>query len=212
MVEPIPPSSDYPDGSQFVPTDRYDETQASVDGVPGLTVSDATPGQEPRKESVTIKQPVSVVADSVVSDAQGEPGQKWSLDTLSPTTWIAVFRQLSLAGVTGNIASHCEYIGHNDHELQLRLDSDWSTLYSDMHRERIESVLAEYFGQAVALSVTEGKIATDTPARWRERKIAQRLQEAKDSIYQDAVIAMLERDFAGKVLDDTIEPVGQLIH
>ena len=81
---------------------------------------------------------------------------------------IAVFRSLSLGGVTGTIGSHCEYVGHGDNVISLRLDGQRSTLYNDMHRERIEKVLSDYFGRTLRLQVEVGNIETEN-AGWLAR-------------------------------------------
>ena len=114
-------------------------------------------------------------------------------------------------GVTGTIGSHCEFVGQGQGGVSLRLDEERSTLYNDMHRQRMEKALCEYFEQSVKLSIDTGRIVHETPAAWRERKIAERLQQAKDSIYSDPLLKGLVETFSAAVLEDSIQPVGNII-
>ena len=130
---------------------------------------------------------------------------------MDAVSWIQVFRGLPLGGVTGTIGSHCEFVESEQGAVQLRLDEGRSTLYNDTHRQRMEKALCDYFEQSVKLSIDTGRIVNETPAAWRERKIAERLQEARESIYSDARVQGLIETFSAMVLDDSIQPVGNII-
>ncbi|WP_066014759.1 DNA polymerase III subunit gamma/tau [Endozoicomonas atrinae] len=130
---------------------------------------------------------------------------------MDAVSWIQVFRGLPLGGVTGTIGSHCEFVESEQGIVQLRLDEERSTLYNDTHRQRIEKALCDYFEQSVKLSIDTGRIVHETPSAWRERKIAERLQEARESIYSDARVQGLVETFSAMVLDDSIQPVGNII-
>ncbi|AMO56345.1 DNA polymerase III subunit gamma/tau [Endozoicomonas montiporae] len=140
-----------------------------------------------------------------------DPSERVCLTDLDARSWIPVYRSLPLGGVTRTIGSHCEYVAHSSGRINLRLDEQRSTLYNDTHRERIEAALSEYFQQPVRLQVEVGVVQTETPAAWRERKIAERLQQARDSIYSDANVQSLVDQFTAVVLDDSIQPVGNVI-
>ncbi|WP_067522036.1 DNA polymerase III subunit gamma/tau [Endozoicomonas ascidiicola] len=132
-------------------------------------------------------------------------------DALNEASWIQVYRGLPLGGVTGTIGSHCELAQKEQGVIALRLDAERSTLYNDTHRQRIEKALGEYFEQSITLTIDTGRIVGETPAAWRERKIAERQQEAKDSIYSDAKVQNLVEAFSATVLDDSIQPIGNVI-
>ncbi len=132
-------------------------------------------------------------------------------EQLDELSWVQVFRGLPLGGVTGTIGSHCEFAGSEQGGISLRLDEERSTLYNDTHRQRMEKALCDYFEQSVKLSIDTGRIVNETPAAWRERKIAERLQEARESIYSDTRVKGLIETFSAMVLDDSIQPVGNII-
>ena len=140
-----------------------------------------------------------------------EPVERVCLSDLDGSRWIQVYRSLLLGGVTRTIGSHCEYLSHSNGRISLRLDEQRSTLFNDTHRERIEKALSEYFDQPLRLQVEIGAVQSETPAIWRERKIAERQQEARDSIYSDPCVQSLVEHFSAVIIEDSIRPVGKLI-
>ncbi len=137
--------------------------------------------------------------------------ERVALVDLDQKTWVMVFRGLPVAGVTGTLGSHCEFLEEQGGQIQLRLDQKTSTLYNDSHRQRIEKALSDYFQQPISVLLDIAPVTSETPAAWRKRKIEERLLQAKDSIYSDAELQALIREFSGTVQDDSIQPVGNII-
>ncbi|OQX39109.1 MAG: hypothetical protein B0D91_02415 [Oceanospirillales bacterium LUC14_002_19_P2] len=133
--------------------------------------------------------------------------ERLPLSALTPDSWIAVFQELPLAGVTRTIASYCLLEAVDGHRLTMVLDQNHDTLYNDTHRLRMEAALSEYFDTSVTLTVTPGVADRETPAAWRERRRQERQQEAVNSIYADERVQTLVSTFSGTILDHTIEPV-----
>ncbi|MGI9274223.1 MAG: DNA polymerase III subunit gamma/tau [Endozoicomonas sp.] len=213
-VEPAPTFQ-----ADEVPVEAYDNMPSCADAAP---VEQAPPVSKFQQYA----QQVSVQTDSssvaTVAQAQNdelrvepdndvEPVEKISLADLDPVSWVPVFRSLPLGGVTRTIASHCEYVAHTGGRIDLRLDSQRSTLYNETHRDRVEKGLGDYFGQPLRLQVEIGEVQGETPAAWRERKIAERLQEARNSIYGDSNVRLLMEQFGAVVVEDSIQPVGNVI-
>ena len=148
------------------------------------------------------------VRSTVTMPAKAE---RATLEQMDPKSWIQIYRQLPLGGVTGTIGSHCEFVEREQQSVRLRLDEQRSTLFNDTHRLRLEKVLSDYFEQTVKLSIDTGPVVHETPARWRERKIAQRLDQARASINADARVQTLVNTFSAVVLEDSIAPVGNII-
>ena len=170
----------------------------------------------PAGQSLNIQsaaETLSVVAETPVRAVVELPAKedRVTFTKMDAVSWIQVFRGLPLGGVTGTIGSHCEFVESEQGAVQLRLDEGRSTLYNDTHRQRMEKALCDYFEQSVKLSIDTGRIVNETPAAWRERKIAERLQEARESIYSDARVQGLIETFSAMVLDDSIQPVGNII-
>ncbi|WP_422448230.1 DNA polymerase III subunit gamma/tau [Endozoicomonas sp. ALB091] len=195
----------------------YDERDSALDDMQAhwssgvnsqeiATVADASAHQSLSLPSVVA--PETTVRAVVELPAKEDRVPFTQMDAVS---WIQVFRGLPLGGVTGTIGSHCEFVDSEQGAVRLRLDEQRSTLYNDTHRQRVEKALCDYFEQSVKLSIDTGRIVNETPAAWRERKIAERLQEAKESIYSDARVKGLIETFSAMVLDDSIQPVGNII-
>ena len=216
--EPFQP----PHHHEEVPLDVYDSAMpaepAPIPGydapeAPAEALCQAMPAGEPVSEaSVEPEAPAPEALTPVKRIPEMPPvDQRVVFADLDPKSWIRVFRGLPLGGVTGTLGSHCELLGSDPQSIQLRLDSSRSTLYNDSHRQRIEKTLVDYFQQPLQVSIEVAEITSETPAVWRERKIAERLQQAKDSIYSDANVQALVEAFTGQVLDDSIQPVGNII-
>ncbi len=191
MPEEAPPSNyDQPPDSESVfdpapPADQYDD------------------GAEP----VPVVTELPVCSTEAVADTT----KRLTVEQLDPKSWIQLYRQLPLGGVTGTIGTNCEFVECDQQHVRLRLDEQRSTLYNDTHRQRLEKALSDYFEQTVKLSIDTGPVVNETPAQWRERKIAQRLEQAKASIYADARVQTLVNTFSAEVLEESIVPVGNTI-
>lgn len=218
-VEPVN-GPEQPPHLADVPLDAYDAIMTS-------SVEDMIQHESPSAGVETLDERVSVDEASMASESapivpevltpvkripeMPPVNERVALADLNPKTWIIVFRGLPVGGVTGTLGSHCEFLGMQNDEIQLRLDRKTSTLYNDSHRQRIEKALSDYFRQPVKVLLDIAPVTSETPAVWRDRKIAERLQAAKDSIYNDAELQALIHEFSGMVLDDSIQPVGNII-
>ncbi|GAA4649209.1 DNA polymerase III subunit gamma/tau [Kistimonas scapharcae] len=151
--------------------------------------------------------PENVVPEPAAEEVLPPSTERLPLSALTQDSWIAVFQELPLAGVTRTIASYCLLEAVDGHRLTMVLDQNHDTLYNDTHRLRMETALSEYFGTSVTLAVAPGVAERETPAAWRERRRQERQQEAVNSIYADERVRTLVSTFSGTILDHTIEPV-----
>ena len=190
-----------------IPPPDYDQppdNEPVFDPAPPAFTDQPDNADEPKKPEAT----ELTVRSNVAMPAKAD---RLTIEQMDPKSWIRIYRQLPLGGVTGTIGSHCEFVAREQEQVRLRLDEQRSTLYNDTHRQRLEKVLSDYFEQAVKLSIDTGPVVHETPARWRERKIAQRLDQARASITADGRVQMLVDIFSAMVLEDTIAPVGNII-
>ena len=207
-----------------VPLDAYDSMMSDSSSDMGME-SEPAPAAPEGLEGIYDRvspEELSAVTESVVQTPEvltpvkripemPSVEERVGLADLNQTTWVMVFRGLPVGGVTGTLGSHCEFLGYQNGELALRLDQQTSTLYNDSHRQRIEKALSDYFRQPIKVLLEIAPVTSETPAVWRDRKIAERLREAKDSIYNDAQLQALINEFSGMVLDDSIQPIGNII-
>ena len=202
-----------------VSVEVYDEAPVHVETAPVEQAPPISKFQQYAQQAV-VQPEVSLLTDEpkaqnddlpIAPDSIAGTAEKISLADLDPVSWVPIFRSLPLGGVTRTIASHCEYVAHTAGRIDLRLDSQRSTLYNETHRDRVEKSLSDYFGQPLRLQVGIGEVQGETPAAWRERKIAERLQEARGSIYGDSNVRLLMEQFGAVVVEDSIQPVGNVI-
>ena len=226
VAVPVPDNSAPPPHHEEVPLAAYDqvmeampmpepEAVATVDvpspapmGQVYEAMASENPAPEPEPEVIT---PPAALTPVRRIPEMPPVEKRVKFDDLDVQTWIKVFRGLSIGGVTGTLGSHCEFLGCDNLSIQLRLDAGRSTLYNDSHRQRIEKALCDYFEQSLQVAVDVGETNAETPAEWRESKISERLQQAKDSIYSDANVQSLIDGFSAQVLDDSIQPIGNII-
>ncbi|WP_422138253.1 DNA polymerase III subunit gamma/tau [Endozoicomonas sp. ALC020] len=185
--------------------------QVEEDGVPpSVSTYEAYASEQASRETVAQPEPESaqVIEEPVQSSA---PEERISFADLNVQSWVPVFRSLPLGGVTRTIASHCEYVSHSAGRVDLRLDSGRSTLYNDMHRQRVEKALSDYFDQPLRVRVEIGQVQAETPAAWRERKMAERMADARSSIFNDQHVQSLIDKFSAVVIEDSIQPVGNVV-
>ena len=191
------------------PVDVYQDAEEDDDVPPPVSTYEAYASELASKVATEPDpEPELLEAEPVQSLA---PEERVSLADLDAQSWVPVFRSLPLGGVTRTIASHCEYVSHSAGRVDLRLDRGRSTLYNDTHRQRVEKALSDYFDQPLRLQVEIGQVHAETPAAWRERKIAERMAEARTSIFNDQHVQSLINQFSAVVIEDSIQPVGNVI-
>ena len=166
------------------------------------------PAPEPKPEPVVAERAPAPVTDVSVDAPVKSEGPRIALAELKTGDWIQLSQSLGMGGVTGAIVSHCELAGFEGSKLLLRLDREHDTLYNDNHRQRIQAALIDYFGEPISLDVETGIITTETPAAWRERRRLERLAAARQSFLSDDRVQAIVNVFSGRVLEQTIEPVG----
>lgn len=193
------------------PVEAYEETAEEYDDVPPpVSTYEAYAAQIQAEAHPVPESPAILPVEEDVPE-EVDIGERVSLADLDAISWVPVFRSLPLGGVTRTIASHCAYVTHTAGRIELVLDSQRSTLYNDTHRQRVEKALSDYFDQPLRVTVEIGQVTSETPAAWRERKIAERMEEARASIFGDPNVNSLIEQFSAVVLDDSIQPIGNVI-
>ncbi|WP_062270435.1 DNA polymerase III subunit gamma/tau [Endozoicomonas arenosclerae] len=192
-----------------LPVEAYQEAEEEDDVPPPVSTYEAYASELASQVAVEPEPVPALIEDEPPQTVK--PEERVSLADLDVQSWVPVFRSLPLGGVTRTIASHCEYVSHSAGRIDLRLDSGRSTLYNDTHRQRVEKALSDYFDQPLRVQVEIGQVQAETPAAWRERKIAERMAEARSSIFNDQHVQSLINQFSAVVIEDSIQPIGNVI-
>ena len=122
--------------------------------------------------------------------------------------WLALSQKLNIVGIAATLATHCELVSVEGTTILLRLDREQDVLYDEVYRQEIEQALAQCLDSSVTLAIEAGTVTAETPAAWRKRMKAERLEAARQSLRQDPCVQGLVERFAGRLLEDSIEPVG----
>ena len=143
----------------------------------------------------------------VSSSAHGDLDKsKISITELKPSSWINLFYQLDLDGITRSIAANFLLQEVSGKKLVFVMDDTQSTVFNEEQQRRINQALNTYFSDEVSLQVGPGEINTETPAAWQQRMDKERLAEAIQTFENDATVKEIVERFSGAIETDSIEP------
>lgn len=143
----------------------------------------------------------------VSSSAHGDLDKsKISITELKPSSWINLFYQLDLDGITRSIAANFLLQEVSGKKLVFVMDESQSTVFNEEQQRRINQALNTYFSDEVSLQVGPGEINTETPAAWQQRMDLERLAEAIQTFENDATVKEIVERFSGAIETDSIEP------
>ena len=143
----------------------------------------------------------------VSSSAHGDLDKsKISITELKPSSWINLFYQLDLDGITRSIAANFLLQEVSGKKLVFVMDESQSTVFNEEQQRRINQALNTYFSDEVSLQVGPGEINTETPAAWQQRMDKERLAEAIQTFENDATVKEIVERFSGAIETDSIEP------
>ncbi|MCH8500081.1 MAG: DNA polymerase III subunit gamma/tau [Marinobacter sp.] len=180
-----------------VPVEAVAEQQTPLDNIePGETTE---PSGFALEADLPQTQPVASIAEPA-----GYPQAPVADGTFY---WPRDFRSLGLMGMPGSLASQAS-LSQQGQRCILTLDSGHARLLNERHREKILDALVSQFGQGVKLEVMEGDAGDETPAAWEERQRIARQQAAEAAIANDPHVQAIVARFEGRVVPDSIAPVG----
>jgi DNA polymerase-3 subunit gamma/tau len=136
-----------------------------------------------------------------------EPAEVLSLNTYSPKQWQQQFRQLGFGGVLGNIASHCLLDKVDGATFSLVLDESNATLLNDNHKQRIEEHLSTVFGESIKVEMLVAPVNAETPAKRRQRLIAEKMQYAQQVMQADENVQALIAEFSAALDTESVKPL-----
>jgi DNA polymerase-3 subunit gamma/tau len=163
------------------------------------------PGHLPGKAPKVEAQPSAGQTPSAVGFTERSTGQ-FMLDSLTPDSWSQLLESLCLKGIVYNIAAHCELRNRAGDQLQFVLDEAHAALFNDSHCDKLRMALGNYFGHAVAVSITSGELRGETPAKRLARLAGVRQAEAVVAIESDLQLQALIARFDGELDQSSILP------
>ena len=200
-----------------LPWDEQDEPEQHLEAVPeSLTevpASDEEPADADEEYYPDDMPELAAEAESLLSEACAEPEVAIEPELAAkPATglaaeWLAVFSQLGLSGMTGNIAANCSLVAVSDDCWSLHLDPAQSALFNATQQGRLNDALNQHLGRTLTLDIKIQKPEQETPAQAAARKRAERQQQAETEIKNDPLVQKMIEKFAAVIRADSIQPV-----
>jgi DNA polymerase-3 subunit gamma/tau len=192
----IPPWEDLPPEAFVDQHDGAGRTSAE----PGIRFA-AAPAVPPRAAS----PPAAAERPSFPVAAEASADELAAL--FAAGDWRGVIRVLGLGGLVRELAQHCEWAGHADGELALRLSATHRHLL-DMNRgaaERLQDQLAAALGRPIRLRIGIGEIAGETPAQRDAAERRVRHAEAVAALECDPFVRELIERFDATLLEPSVK-------
>ena len=184
------------------------------------------PSPAPQPEPLPQTQPAMPQAPAVIAIAvreQGEPSQRDRPQPYAPQAqeapmvtgvqtpegdfWFdtvsALLASEAITAMTRELALQSQLVAKDETQWLLRLDRE--SLNQPNNRDRL-TVALNNAGHAVTLLVEVGTVV-DTPARRLLAAQAERQRQAEDTIMADPFVQTLMRDFGGKIVPGSLQPM-----
>jgi DNA polymerase III subunit gamma/tau len=121
--------------------------------------------------------------------------------------WYAIVMELveteAVTALVRELALQSEWVAQHDGVWHLRVAN--GSLAQNSTRDRLQTAL-QAAGHEVRLQVDTGPVV-DSPARRLAAVAAQRQLEAEETMLQDPFVQAMQRDFGGKIVPGSIQPI-----
>ena len=123
--------------------------------------------------------------------------------------WLQVVSELKLGGMAKMLADCCELVSHQAGEVLLRISEADKHLLDSGYQDKLISTLRERHGSELKVKFEIGAEAAQTPQQVRTRERDARQAKAVAAIESDPFIRDLVEHFDAKVVESTIQPLGE---
>ena len=173
------------------------------------TEPETTPYSEPApvQPLAPATPPAAIVAAPVSAPAPQKARKDWTLADLSEDSWIQVFNDLNLSGMTHGIAANMVFAQRQGTKLQFTLQQGQSSMLNETHQSRIRQALEEMFACDLQLTIDIGETQVETPFASRQRREKEQQDLALASLQSDANVASLSTAFNGQLDTTSVLPI-----
>ena len=129
---------------------------------------------------------------------------------LSPANWTQIISELKLSALTRQLAENSAFIRCEERTLQLSLSPELAHLATSKSKERLEQALQQKLDQNVSVIFNhdpDSLHSGPTVAVERAEQLAQKQQQAIESIQTDPTIEVIKNTFNARVIESTIKPL-----
>ena len=123
--------------------------------------------------------------------------------------WLQVVSELKLGGMAKMLADCCELVSHRADEILLRISEADKHLLDSDYQDKLISTLRKRHGSELKVKFEIGAEAAQTPQQVRTRERDARQAKAVAAIESDPFIRDLVERFDAKVVESTIQPLGE---
>ena len=116
--------------------------------------------------------------------------------------WSRVIGDLDLTGAARQLASNCALLEHSDNTLRLAVDPKVSRTPPQV--EKLIQALGKYLGRHVKLEFVEGAATVETPSQTGERRSAEALDAARQSLEEDPMVRELKSRFGATLHPESV--------
>ena len=173
------------------------------------TEPETTPYSEPApvQPLTPATPPAAIVAATVSAPAPQKARKDWTLADLSEDSWIQVFNDLNLSGMTHGIAANMVFAQRQGTKLQFTLQQGQSSMLNETHQSRIRQALEEMFACDLQLTIDIGETQVETPFASRQSREKEQQDLALASLQSDANVASLSTAFNGQLDTTSVLPI-----
>ncbi len=177
-----------------------------VEAAPATAQGPAVPASAPAGAGAGASRPAIPDASPPPAAPRAAPAPPPPTDTVDEADWEAILGQLSLTGVTRQLAHHCSLVAVKGGRVELRLASQHESLLSDAALARLGAALGDYWGRPVKVHVQIDEAAPDSPAARARREARARQLAAEAAIESDPVVKGLKETFDADLVPGSIQP------
>lgn len=152
------------------------------------------------KQAQTVVQPVAISRPNASSDRSTTTPSAQPAETPSDYSakhaipWETLITQLSLTGLTYELASHCTLKSLTDHHIELMLSPNCVALLTEKTQIRLSDALNKFFNKPLKLLVHIGASKEETPAEKIRRSTQEQHDAAVSAIKSDPIVqSMVEK-------------------
>ena len=165
-----------------------------------LSQADVPQIEAPKAQDTRLESADSAQVDSELVDSE----------LLQDMVWPRQAIRLGLSGMTQNLLFNM-YKEDRGGNLRMYVESGHFRLLTKNHQGRIESALTNLLANVSSIEFVDGLLeGQETPAMWRERMGAERLEQTKKSLYLDPNVQSLLSAFDGQLLEESIVVLGDI--
>lgn len=125
-----------------------------------------------------------------------------------PEQWHQILSEIKVSGMPLQLGRNCILHSAAKDQVHLHLDPEYETLGSPRSRQRLQEKMSQYAQGEVQLKVTIPETTPEgTPAMLDKQAEQEKLNEARNSIADDPVVAEIVAKFDAEVSTGSIRPV-----